>query len=99
MGEKRKEMLEKVKDTLANLNVTDMNEDYENMNQRSQTRKSELGENINAIKSHQRNMDEKMKGLLTNIEEKASRLVYVDQNLMDEKRRLVNAEENIERKR
>ena len=97
--EKRKEMLEKVKDTLANLKVSDMNEDYENMIQIFQTRKSEIGENINAIKSHQRNMDEKIKGLLTNIEEKASRLVYVDQKLMDEKRRLVNAEQNIERKR
>ena len=97
--EKRKEMLEKVKDTLANLKVSDMNEDYENMIQRSQTRKSEIGKNINAIKSHQRNMDKKMKGLLTNIEDKASRLVNVDQKLMDEKRRLVNAEQNIERER
>ena len=97
--EKRKEMLEKVKDTLAILKTGDMNEDHENIIQIFQNRKSKMGEDVNAIQIHQKNIDEKIKGLLTNIEGKASRLVNVDQKLMDEKRRLVNMEQNIERKR
>ena len=97
--EKRKEMLEKVKDTLAILKAGDMNEDHENIIQIFQNRKSKMGEDVNAIKSHQKNIDEKITGLLTNIEGKTSRLVDVDQKLMNEKRRLVNMEQNIERKR
>ena len=97
--EKRKEMLEKVKDTVAILKAGDMNEDHENIIQIFQTRKSKMGEDVNAIKSHQKNIDEKITGLLTNIEGKTSRLVDVDQKLMNGKRRLVNMEQNIERKR
>ena len=97
--EKRKEMLKKTKETLAVLKVDNLTEDSEDAAQILENRKSGIEENITLIKSCQRNMDEKIEVLLTNLEEKASRIIDVDKKLMDEKNRLVDMTQEIERSR
>merc|ERR1711874_860592 len=82
--ERRREMLTKVKDKLANLEHNTIREDCENIMGILEVRKSELGQNITAMKGCQRNMDEKMEELHTNLMGQGLRILGVDKKLNEE---------------
>ena len=93
--ERRKGMLEKVKDTLIKLEHAIISEDCENNMQILEMRKSGLGESISAIKSCQRNMDEKMQGLLLGLDRHGVRICHMNEKLLDEKRRIRKMEQEL----
>ena len=93
--QKRREMLEKVRDKLTKLEHDTINEDLEKNLPILNIRRSELGKDITRIKSCQLNMDEKMQGLLFSLEGQGSRLLAMDKKLNEEKRRIVNMEQEI----
>ena len=97
--ERRKKMLQEVKITLSGLKVENINEEDENNMLILDTRKSGMEEGITLTRKCQRIIDEKMEELLVNLEGKCSRIVEVDKKLTDEKKRLVDIEHEIERKK
>ena len=93
--ERRREMLEKVRNSLTKFERDTIKVDLENNISMLDLRKLELGENISAIKISQRNFDEKMQGLLFSLEGHGARLVAMNKTLDEEKRRLFNIKQEV----
>ena len=89
--QRRREMLERVKHNLAKFENNTKKEEM----QISDVKKSDVGGNITCIKSCQVSMDDKMQGLLVNLEDKGARIIDMGKRINEEKRRLVNMEEEI----
>ena len=88
-------MLEKVRNSLTKFERDTIKVDFENNLSMLDLWKSELGENISAIKISQRNIDEKMQGLLFSLEGHGARLVAMNKTLDEEKRRLFNIKREV----
>ena len=89
--QRRKEMLERVKHNLAKFENNTKKEEM----QISDIKKSDVGGNITCIKSCQVSMDDKMQGLLVNLEDKGARIIDMGKRINEERRRLINMEEEI----
>ena len=89
--QRRREMLERVKHNLAKFENNTKKEEM----QISDVKKSDVGGNITCIKSCQVSMDDKMQGLLVNLEDKGARIIDMGKRINEERRRLINMEEEI----
>ena len=89
--QRRREMLERVKHNLAKFENNTKKEEM----QISDIKKSDVGGNITCIKSCQVSMDDKMQGLLVNLEDKGARIIDMGKRINEERRRLINMEEEI----
>ena len=76
--ERRKDMLEKVRDKLCNFEEDTINEDCENIMRILEMRKSEMGIQLSSFKTYQRTMDLKRLGLLNSLKGHSSRILNVD---------------------
>ena len=93
--EKRKNMLEKVRDKLANIEEDAINEECENIMRRSEMRNFDIGKQVSAFKIYQKTVDLKWQDLMSKLEGQTLWIIYVDKRFGDENRKNVNLEYNI----
>ena len=93
--EKRKHMLVKVRDKLANIEEDAINEECENIMRRLEIRNFDIGKQVSAFKTYQKTLDLKRQDLVNKLEGQTLRILHVDKRFADEKRKVVNLEYNI----
>ena len=93
--EKRKNMLEKVRDKLTNIEEDTINEECENIMRRLEMRNFDIGKQVSAFKTYQKTLDIKRQDLVNKLEGQTLRIIHVDKRFAAEKRKVVNLEYNI----
>ena len=93
--EKRKNMLEKVRDKQANIEEDTINEECQNIIRRLDIRNFDIGKHVFAFKTYQKTLDLKRQDLVNKLEGQTLRIIHMDTRFGDEKRKVVNLELNI----